>query len=263
MHHFTLPPLDTRARIQGGPRFRNEGERYEILKLPAGPRNLPDWLIDMVPDFNDGYGNLPEFKALFKRNPLEGVRFRKESNSNAWIGTSPDGFCTEVHWHSGAVARLPYTRRVNYGPGGWVDLTVDWLQTTQQNGYGGRHFIVHMADDSPLYAGEHVVLRGPWHAGAAGNIHVSGLIWDDKQRAQSRRYRPNAKGWRAIRQPWWRRTLCFGYALPEQLIIDAYSTFQPHLELARVLRYPGKDYGGWRLEPVDPRTGVPKGFELW
>jgi len=228
---------------------------FEIIDVPAGPRELPAWLIDCHVNWMDQYGNRPAIMAKFAYNPAKALTWTNDG-SKVWLGTNDEGNCFECHYHNGRVSEQEFERFVRWDtPDGKYAMdckaikeTYRMLATTKQEGYGGRGFDIQMSEDSPKYPGQLVRLQGPWHGGAPkGFVNLSGITWDEEHR--------NDKFYNRRRTPWYRRGGCFGYMVTEQTYIDMLATFVPHMKTARV----NLGYGIY-IEPCRPETGAPKHF---
>lgn len=108
--------------------------------------------------------------------------------------------------------------------------------TEEQGGYGGRGYLLQMAD------GSETLLRGPWHGGApAGYV-------------ETHTYQPSEKIARWERnRPWFKRGGNYGLYITEELFLAAIATYAPHVRIARV-----QHSYGWRLEPYRQEWGMPK-----
>jgi hypothetical protein len=241
---------------------------FEYVDAGAGPRALPAWLAGANIRWNFNYSNRPELELCFRSNPLEGIRYRKDAKSGkGWFGSNPAGDCFETHWHSGVPAMAEFERNIGwdtadgkYAAGAtMLKEPYQMLATHQERGYAGRHFDIVMADDSPLYAGQTIRLRGPWHGGTgrADTVAVVGVVWDDRARQREAQAKPR------YRRGWVGATKSFGYNILERTFIDALATFFPHCPIARVTSGPDRE-GKTRtwIEPCLPQTQAPRFMTL-
>lgn len=244
--------------------------RYSFNRLAPDPdmiirrEDLPEWLLDAHVRWTWEYDNWPEviFKMAYSpTGPNQELRFYHEQGSKVWLGTNADGTAGQCHYHGGTVSQIQLPKRV-----GWLEGEPDWKKhpkdggaitvpetvwaTTQQEGYAGRTFQVHMADDSPHLPGEIVHLRGPWHGGSPpGWMQFTAVDWSEQQNK-----RPYVKG-----GDWTHHMACFGYMMPLDLWVKAVWYFLPHIPLGIVTR--GDNADPWpRLEVLDPVTQMPKYF---
>lgn len=240
-----------------------KGYSYELVDAGAGPRPLPEWLADANIRWNFGWSNRPELELCFRSNPLAGIRYRKDiANGRGWFGANPAGDCFETHWHGGVPRPTEFERNIGwdtadgkYTPGAKMRKEpYTMLATHEEKGYGGRHFDIIMADDSQLWPGETIRLRGPWHGGTgrADTVAVVGVVWDDAAKAR-------------FRKPthWTKATKSFGYNILERTFIDALATFYPHCPIARVTSGPDREgkRRSW-IEPCLPQTQAPRFMTL-
>jgi hypothetical protein len=108
-------------------------ETFEIIDLPAGPRQLPSWVRDFNINWMWGWDNSPELKVRCRTDPLA---FTKDDNpvwlpgdsaardgqtfkpgTRAWIAEQ-DGVVT-CHYHGGAITEQQFIRKI----GGTYDAT--------------------------------------------------------------------------------------------------------------------------------------------
>jgi hypothetical protein len=213
----------------------NRPNSWEPVTLPEGLQPVPAWAKDMAVNWMDGYGNAP---TLAIKVPTYDVH---SWDGQVWYRTERGLYYTQhedgracFHTHAGRVSRN--------------DDGV--LQTTQQEGYAGRHFTIQMADDSDL-PGEKLILRGPWHAGGLpGYMGVTTV----EQKLATDRF------WLRHKRPWHQRGGCFGLTLNEDAILRIFARYQPHLRMARV-SYSWWPHGSF-LEPLKPEWNAPKDW-MW
>jgi hypothetical protein len=238
--------------------------RYRLIDPGAGPRPLPSWLSDAQVRWHLGWSNRPEVEFCFSRDPLAVTTYRKDLDSgDAWLGANPEGDCFQTHWHDGTPRPTEFERNVGwdtpdgaYARGATIRKEpYTMLATPSQKGYAGRSFDITMADDSPLWPGEIVRLRGPWHLGTGrpGCVSVVGVVWDERARVREAAAAPrHRRGWRGA-------TKCFGYIVRERVVVDALATFLPHLPIAEVESAPDRAGKTRRwVEPCLPQTGAPR-----
>lgn len=239
---------------------------WEEIDRPAGPQQIPSWCKDVHIQWMDGYSNPPDALVKTVGEVWTDKVFRKDGKR--YIAEHPDGR-GEMHVHDGAIitdtvhvfrsadgtirqgnrfgpewgdqpgfGTIHNGIRSGHEPGEWIDVPM--LCTTQQDGYGGRHFWIKLDD------GRDLILRGPWHCGAPAGYRAITTVDMDyaKQHGISGR-----------RSPWWKNLGCFGLALREDVYIAVLSRFVAHLPLARVTY----DYGT-SIEPFKPEWGEPKRF---
>ena len=213
----------------------NRENTWEFIKLPEGPQEIPAWALNMGINWMDGYNNKPH---LVVHVPTYDVH---SWDNQVWYRTVDGLYYTKhedgracFHTHRGSVSRIRDGA----------------LQTTQQEGYGGRHFTIKMADDSDL-PGETLILRGPWHGATLPG-------YNDVTTVDHKLVKDVFYADRGI--PWYKRGGCFGLTLSEEAIIKIFTHFQPKLRLARV------NYGYWIhssfIEPLKPEWNAPKDW-MW
>ena len=254
------------AAIMHGTKFEAQ---FEPIDQGEGPRSIPPWAKAAHINWMEGYGNAPAVALLFAYDPIKDIEKTAVwyKRGSMYIGEI-EGVAS-VHYHGGPVAwrdkklfRLwtpSKGKGIRYRPDQRHEVTVKALQTTMQEGYGGRTFIVRMAPDSDFHPGCEIELRGPWHGGAPdGYVEVSGLVYDAEHR---KRHLADLKWKRRLvhlgpdRFRWYRQTLCFGYYIREDIFLDVMAVLLPHIRWARVTT----SYGT-RVQPLMPDTGLPKGW---
>ena len=220
---------------------------WEPFERPIGRVDLPDWIRDVHVNWYDGFANGPDFWFRVTRDigDWPGKVWRKEGQF--YRAYHPDGF-VEQHAHGGTVTPTKMKAwRSNDGTlsqykagaaGEWVEA--EFNATTQQDGYGGRHFWLKMED------GTNLVLRGPWNTAPPDGYEPASIVT------------PKYDGTRREGRPWYRGcTPCFGLAFKRELVAAIFARFQAHLPLALVTQY-----GRARLEPYKDEWGRPKGIHL-
>lgn len=233
---------------------------------------VPDWALDLHIDFRDGWGNLPEVQLHLAYDPLSraGVSGRREDLKPAWkFLPEPRAYVGEaegmagVHYHEAPkCTMLSQFEGYETGEDGKPNYNkplyskYSAVATPESDGYCGRTFLIRMASDSPSFPGEIVHLRGPWHGGAPEGFievhcHVKDKEADERRRQWAAEHHPDDPS----RQAWHNLGLTFGWYVRREVLFAISAAKQPSLEWAEV------NHGNWlRLEPIDPRTGCPKGF---
>jgi len=217
---------------------------WREIERPVGPQPLPDWLKDVNVWWGDGYANSPSvsLKVVEDIHLWPGKVWTAEGRD--YRARHFDGRMSQLT-HSGALRptmlrmfraedgslheyRTPHTR-----PGEWVE--VEGLATTQQEGFGGAHYHLTMAD------GSQIVLRGPWATTPPkGYVEVSYV--DVSRYTHSDR-------------PWHNTGGVGGLFITADLFIRAMSRFAPHLRLAEIT-----DGSRVRFECLKPHWRAPKEF---
>lgn len=240
---------------------------WSEVDLPTGRQPLPAWARDLHVDFADGYGNSPRYavKAYGNLRRWDGKRFVREGER--FMAVHPDGRA-EVYYQAGALRPAMVKRwRAADGtlrqyprhlPGGgfaieqgeWVE--VERLSTPQEQGFGGAHIDIVMAD------GTEVTLRGPWHGGAPeGYVELAYADCSEANFAKTSAWR--AKSNRRLgltdRHNW--GTLTGGLFLAEDTFIRLFARHQPHLRLMRVT-----EYGHTSVQAIKADWDAPKSVIL-
>lgn len=213
----------------------NRPNSWEFVDLPEGPQPLPVWARDLAVNWMDGYGNAPTFTVKvpsYDVHTWDGQVWYRTANGLYFTKHEDGRAC--FHSHGGSVSRN--------------DDGV--LQTTQQQGYAGRHFTIKMADDSE-FPSETLILRGPWHGPTLPGF--MGVTTVDAKLATDR-------FWQRHGRPWHERGGCFGLTIAEDTLVRLFARFQPHLRLARVTYHWWKH--GYFLEPLKPEWNAPKDW-MW
>ncbi|MEB3090003.1 hypothetical protein, partial [Parvimonas sp. M20] len=139
------------------------------------PQPIPEWLLDIDIQWRDAYSNRPDvaFKAAYDPMRIKDHDYRwyrKDKAKGLYMSYSPDGFCASSHYHKGSVSMVDMDvgpkkdaegnaiKKEGGKPWEYEREMVQKLATTQQNGYGGRHYPIKMADDSDFHPGKEIVL---------------------------------------------------------------------------------------------------------
>ena len=248
------------------------GEKWwRPISIPTGPQELPAWAKGAHVDFRDGWGNFPEIQLRLGYDPLEvngAWASKPEDIKPVWHRPKPGVYVAvceglaSVHYHNGQVGH--HIRQQGYERRG--DGSVDFnrpimapskvLCTTKQEGYAGRSFFIRMAEDEVFWPGQLIELRGPWHGEApAGFIEVYCHVNSDKDEHEREYRKQHLKHLGPDRCKWWKLQMSFGWYVEQETFFKILAHYQPQIRWAEV------DHGNWiRLEPIDPRTGCPKGF---
>lgn len=229
-------------------------KEWDYVPLPTHGR-VPDWALDLHVNWMLGYANSPSYTVLARSNPHTWRDQRWFREGARWMTRHSDGRA-KVHWHSGTVAWCDIPEMVRVKPVNPPNKTFarrdrKRLVTTQQEGYAGSGFEVHMSEveKDPLLRGQKVLLRGPWQGAApAGYVEVS-TVERDRRRISKR------PKWH---RRWYRETACFGLVVTEELFLKLVARFLPHLAVVQV------EYGDGRtkLQLTGPELGwMPK--DIW
>jgi hypothetical protein len=163
--------------------------RFEVLDLPAGPRDLPSWAWDAAINWREGFSNRPDYMIRCRRDPLAFTRdgspvwrmFEYESTpgeaggqvgrkvSRGWIAEQ-DGVAS-CHYHSGAIRMVDFEENVTNERGEivWIERPdyktgkqgvpqtrkFSMLATDKQEGYGGAIITITLAEQEiPIWNAE-------------------------------------------------------------------------------------------------------------
>ncbi len=215
------------------------------FERPSGRGPLPAWIKDVHINWNMNYCNAPDFWFFCTHDigGWPGQTWKREGGF--YRAYHPDGY-VEQHAHDGPVrpTKLKAWRNADgtmsqyrgSDGGEWVEA--EFPATTQQDGYGGRHYWLKMEDGTDL------CLRGPWWRGnPEGYDAVSVVI-------------PKYSGCRRAGEGPWHVgcTPTYGLLFKQELIAAILARFQAHLPLALVTQR-----GHTRLEPYREEWGKPKG----
>lgn len=194
--------------------------KWVEVELPKEPFNLPTWLGDVHIDYCLDVGNLPRLLYKVDQNPIdkdlpwergpEGKYFREKEG------------VMELLWHRGTLSRREDGK----------------LETTPQDGFGGRNFELKMSD------GDTIVLRGPWFGGCPdGWSEMTTVNTYDKH------YKADDD------KPWWKRGGTFGLFVSDEIKLQAIAKFCPETKVAKMSR----NYSVY--EPYQAEWGVPKSIK--
>jgi hypothetical protein len=258
-----LSTEQTRAVMHG---IGSDTVEWQEFVRPVGPQPIPDWCKGVHVNWLEGYGNSPSVTLKVRGcvRDWPDQRFRKEGSyyrayhpdgrmeqyahdgkldwAKVQMFQSADGtlrqerrWGTEWGDQEGLGFIYPNGQRSGPEPGEWVE--VDRMATTQQEGFGGRHYHLKMED------GSDVVLRGPWMVGAPEGYDEACYI--DVARNDVPPF--------YSKLPWHQRTATAGLYVTDDLFVRIMSRFAPHLPLAKVTYS-----GATTLEPMKPEWDAPK-----
>ena len=235
---------------------------WEPIALPEGPRPIPAWCTGLHVDFVDAYSNAPRFKLKTTSNVRDWPDKRFERKGRLFLAVAPDGRA-EAYYHDSALRptmlrrfRCDDGRLLQYrpseprdnpsspyvlSPGEWVE--VERLATTQQEGFGGAHIDIIMAD------GTEATLRGPWHGGAPEGFVETAYV------DMSSPYCGRPRSGHSYR--WYNAGGVGDLFIAEAAFIDIFARFAPHLTLAHV-----HNGLGVRVQPLKPEWSEPKDWVM-
>lgn len=245
-------------------KYRKDIPAWFYAELPEGRQEIPSWAKGLHVNWNEQYGNPPDYKlkVIGDARTWPDKRFELRGD-NMWIAEHPDGRA-EVYYQTavgmkrdkvkrwrdaadGSLHKYPRTLpRVEdetgsycpNAPGEWVDI--ETMCTVQQEGFGGAHIDITMKD------GSQITLRGPWAGGApTGYIDVS------YQDVTCQYF----KSWKGT--PWYARGGVGGLFITHDLFERLFARFQPHLFLANV-----NEGLGFQLQAINPHWGEPKAWRF-
>lgn len=117
-------------------------------------KDIPDWIWGLRIDWAKGFDSSVSFGLVFDK-AIE-ASMHGEAFGNGWEYRAQEGLyiCEDARgFCDGHYAKPLYE-----------DPKLGWV-TSQDQGYGGRHFKIKMKD------GRDATLRGPWHGGAPQGYH--------------------------------------------------------------------------------------------
>ena len=240
--------------------LRRGVKSWKRRSAPTPPFSVPAWCRDAHIDWMDSFSNFPQLQLRLNYDPLEAAGISTANIDDLkpmWHQPKPGVFVAQadgmgsVHYHSGAISKRYRKLYIN-------DECQErfMLATTQQEGFAGRSFFIRMAEDEGELSGQLLELRGPWHGGSPiGFVEVHCRLATAERDARDREFaRKYPRGEHPER--WYNLGgFTFGWYVGEITLLNIFAEKMPEIEWADV------DHGNWkRLEPIDPRTGCPKGF---
>jgi hypothetical protein len=231
---------------------------WDVVEMPQWPFKLPDWVLDARIDWMEGYSNNPQLHIMVTEGAWDfEKRYNYDPKTKLYIALDDAGERISVHSHGPLSEELIETKFLSWGkyPDGRpnyneriVEKELRWV-TRQEQGSGGRHFPITMAD------GRKAILRGPWHIGTPKGYEEPTM----------HEVRPLPKFRNTARQKFlkekgikrkWDNGGSFGTGISNDLYARIVSRFLPHLRLAIVRKY--------GYETMVPRIAgqAPKGYTI-
>lgn len=244
---------DEQMRVVNAGFKPEQTQGWSIIPLPVGPMPVPAWAKDLHVNWMEQFANSPNLTLKTNSNLRDWPDQRFERDGSMFISKHPDGRA-EIYYQNGPLSMATVKRfraadgtlknHPNIIKGGkgveageWVE--VERLCTRQEQGFGGSHYDIEMTD------GTQVVLRGPWHGGAPSGYTELAYV-------NTVYYKNHYPRWKT---PWYKRGGTGGLYLTDDVFINIFARFCPHLPLARV-----NEGFGCSLQPMKPEWDVPKAW---